>query len=68
MARNNWSLNAFRSINWDVPERALDTLENSAQVFITKFVHDQPSAHSMTHAWDQMGQNRQMPRMPAHCL
>jgi hypothetical protein len=40
MAKNDWSLNTFRSINWDVPGNALHTLENSARIFIIKFAHD----------------------------
>jgi hypothetical protein len=40
MAKNEWSLNTFRSINWDVPGNALQTLENSARIFIVKFAHD----------------------------
>jgi hypothetical protein len=44
MARNDWSLNTFRSMNCDIPEKALETLENGAQVFIIKFAHDHLSA------------------------
>jgi hypothetical protein len=44
MTRNAWSLNAFRFINWDIPEKALETLKNSAQVFIIKFTNDHLSA------------------------
>jgi hypothetical protein len=40
MAKNDWSLNTFRSINWDVPGNALHTLEHSARIFIVKFAHD----------------------------
>jgi hypothetical protein len=45
MARNDRSLNTFCSINWNIPVKALETLENSAQIFIIKFVHDHLSAH-----------------------
>ena len=31
MERNNWSSHTFESINWEVPGKALDTLENSAK-------------------------------------
>jgi hypothetical protein len=40
MARNNWTLQTFRSINWEVPGKALETLEHSAQIFIVKFAHE----------------------------
>jgi hypothetical protein len=40
MSRNQWSRNAFLSINWDVPGKALDTVENSTQIVITKLAHD----------------------------
>jgi hypothetical protein len=40
MLRNQWTYNTFRSINWEVPNSALDTMENSAQIFIIKFAHD----------------------------
>ena len=40
MARNNWTLQTFQSINWDVPGKALETLEHSAQIFIVKFAHE----------------------------
>jgi hypothetical protein len=40
MLRNNWNDNTFRSINWDAPGKALNTLENSAKIFIIKFAHD----------------------------
>ena len=39
-SRNGWNLNTFRLINWDVPGKALDALENSAHIFIVKFAHD----------------------------
>jgi hypothetical protein len=39
MARNNWTLQTFRSINREVPGKALETLEHSAQTFIVKFAH-----------------------------
>jgi hypothetical protein len=58
-----WSLNASFFINWDIPEKALETLENSAQVFNIKFAHD----HLTTHAQDQTGQNQHMPRLQPHC-
>jgi transcriptional regulator of met regulon len=34
MDRNGWNRNTFRSINWDVPGKTLDTMENSAKIFI----------------------------------
>jgi hypothetical protein len=40
MDRNAWNPNTFRSINWEVPGKTLNTLENSAQIFIVKFAHD----------------------------
>ena len=40
MAKHGWSRTTFRSINWEVPGKALDTLENSAQIFIVKFAHE----------------------------
>jgi hypothetical protein len=40
MTRNAWTPNTFRSINWLVPGKALDTLEHSAQIFIVKLAHD----------------------------
>jgi hypothetical protein len=70
IARNDWSLDAFCSINWDIPVKALETLENSAQVFIIKFAHDCLSArrrmcrikcakptnaaHLCPHCWNQV--------------
>jgi hypothetical protein len=39
MARNAWNIQTFRSINWDAPEKALATMENSSQIFIVKFAH-----------------------------
>lgn len=36
MTRNNWTRSTFQSINWEVPGKALDTLEKSAQTFILK--------------------------------
>ena len=40
MNRNGWNYNTFRTINWDVPGKTLNTMENSAQIFIVKFAHD----------------------------
>lgn len=40
MSPNQWSKNTFQSINWEVPGKALDTVENSAQMCITKFAHE----------------------------
>jgi hypothetical protein len=39
MARDQWIDHPFRSINWEVPSKALDNLESSAQIFIIKFAH-----------------------------
>jgi hypothetical protein len=33
------------SMHWDVPVKALDTLGNSAQIFIIKFAHDHLPTH-----------------------
>jgi hypothetical protein len=49
MAKNDRSLNTFRSINWDVPGNALHTLENSARIFIVKFAHDHLPARRHMH-------------------
>jgi hypothetical protein len=49
VARNNWSLNTFCSINWGIPEKALETPENSAQIFIIKFAHNHLSAGRHMH-------------------
>jgi hypothetical protein len=38
--RNSWNAQTFQSINWEAPSKALDTLEHSTQIFITKFAHE----------------------------
>jgi hypothetical protein len=40
MARNDWTCATFRSINWEAPGKAMNTLENSVKTFIVKFAHD----------------------------
>jgi hypothetical protein len=37
---NNWMKQTFQSINWDIPGKALLTLENSPKIFIIKFAHE----------------------------
>ena len=63
MERNNWSRHTFRSINWDVPGKALDILENSARIFIVKFAlcHHLPT-HRHMHRTKQHCK-RQMPSL-----
>jgi hypothetical protein len=38
--RYKWNNQIFQSINWEVPDKALSTLEHSPQIFITKFAHE----------------------------
>jgi hypothetical protein len=40
MARNDWTYATLRSINWEAPGKAMNTLENSVKTFIVKFAHD----------------------------
>jgi hypothetical protein len=48
MDRNAWNPNAFGSMNWNVPGKAPNTLENSAQIFVVKFPHDRIPACANT--------------------
>jgi hypothetical protein len=38
--RNKWTKQTFQSINWEVPGKALSTLENSPKIVIIKFAHE----------------------------
>jgi hypothetical protein len=40
MATNDWTYATFRSMNWEAPGKAMNTLENSVKIFIVKFAHD----------------------------